>query len=242
MPGRLEDLPIDSLVPNPWNPNEQDPETFDMLVRRMRQIGVIAPVQVVALKDGTYQIIGGEHRWKAAKAIGYATIPAIILTDARFESEDLRKLVTMQLNMIGGKLNPEKFLKMYSDLSKRYDDKSLKDLLGFTKDHQFKLLTKGIADGLPDDMKEEFERRAASAKGDPEALQKILTDLMGKYGDDLRCNFMILSHEGREHVWLKLNGPTHIAVKQVLDLCRTRAIDINTVLEEAFVGVKEKFT
>lgn len=245
MPGRLESLSVDVCRPNAWNPNEQTPKEMDMLTRRIREVGMIAPIQVVPAKDkdGTeyYTIIGGEHRWRATKSLGYKNIPAIILTEERFQSEDLQKFVTMQLNMIGGKLNPEKFVKMYETLTDKYDDESMQDLMGFTQAHAFKMLTKGVADGLPDDMKSEFNKKAAKADR-PEQLTNILNELLGKYGDDLRFNFMIFTHEDKEHIWCRLSDENHKLVGSVLDLCRSRAIDVNVVVEEAFQAALKKFS
>jgi hypothetical protein len=240
LPGELKTLPVDSIVANAWNPNKQETKQFDQLVRRMRDVGMIAPIQVVPTDDGKYVILGGEHRWRAAQAIGWSNIPAIVLTDERFRNEDLQKFVTMQLNMISGKLDPEKFAKLYDDMRGRYDPDAIRDLMGFTDKHKFNMLTKGISEGLPDDMKKEFNKRASNAKN-PNELQGILNDLIGKYGDDLSHNFMIFSHESREHIWVRLNDKNHDLITDAMDICRTRGVDINDLLTDAFSRVLESY-
>lgn len=246
IPGTFEPkLSVDACRPNAWNPNEMDDKQFDMLVRRMKEVGMLAPIQVVPTVDTQtgeefYMILGGEHRWRAAKELGYPTIPAVVLTDERFGAEDLQKFVTMQLNAISGELSSEKFLKLYQDLRKRYADKALKDLMGFTKAGKWKLLTKNVESGLPPEMREEFSRRAASIK-EPGQLKGILNDLMGKYGNDLQYNFMILSHEGFDHIWVRLSERNHERVQALLDYCRARAVDVNLVLEEAFEAALQRF-
>ena len=250
-PGRYEPkMPITSCRPNDWNPNEMNDKQFDMLCRRMRELGMISPIQVAPAADADtgeefFVILGGEHRWRAAQAIGYKTIPALILTDERMEIHDMQQFVTMQLNMISGTLNPNKFLKMYKELIEKYESDALQDLMGFTEKHKFKMLTEGVAKGLPEGVKEEFEKRAGKGGEnikDPKDLQKILGEIMGKYGDDLRYNFMIFTTEGKEHIWCRLTEDNHKLASRVMDLCRTRSIDVDVVLEEAFNAALERFT
>ncbi len=79
---RLEDLPISSIVPNPHQPRVHfDEESLSELVASVLQIGVLQPVLVrPAGEDGTYELIAGERRWRAARRAGLAVIPAIIRT------------------------------------------------------------------------------------------------------------------------------------------------------------------
>jgi hypothetical protein len=153
-----------------------------------------------------------------------------VLTDERFQNTDIQKLVTMQLNMLKGKPDPEKFMKLYLDMEERYEPEALQDLMGFTDKHAFKMLTRGVAEGLPDEMKKEFKDRAKDASS-PDQLSDIVTELMGKYGDDMRFSFMIISHEGHESIWVRVNKENLERWQGVLDHCRTRAVDINDILE-----------
>lgn len=54
-----------------------DKEKMDELTDSIRENGVIQPILVVKDKNG-YTIVAGERRWRAAKAAGLTTIPAII--------------------------------------------------------------------------------------------------------------------------------------------------------------------
>lgn len=79
---RLEDLPISSIVPNPHQPRVHfDEESLSELVASVLQIGILQPVLVrPAGEDGTYELIAGERRWRAARRAGLAVIPAVIRT------------------------------------------------------------------------------------------------------------------------------------------------------------------
>jgi len=90
-PGRIDlrHIPIDLIHPNAWNPQAQDEITFQRLVDEIRDVGFIDPLEVVPMDDGTYRIIGGEHRWQAAKIVGLDELPCAVLSDAKWQDEDL---------------------------------------------------------------------------------------------------------------------------------------------------------
>lgn len=76
---RLEDIPVSAIVPNPLQPRLHfDEEALGELSDSVREIGVLQPVLVRPLGDGSFQLIAGERRWRAATRAGLAVIPAII--------------------------------------------------------------------------------------------------------------------------------------------------------------------
>jgi ParB family chromosome partitioning protein len=78
---RLEDLPVASIVPNPHQPRVHfDEESLLELSASIREIGVLQPVLVRSTGDGTYELIAGERRWRAARRAGLTVIPAIVRT------------------------------------------------------------------------------------------------------------------------------------------------------------------
>lgn len=87
----VRQLPVDQIVPNPYQPRTVfDDEKIEELCQTIRTHGVIQPI-VVREKDGRYELIAGERRWRAVKKLGLATIPAIVrqMTDAQAASAAL---------------------------------------------------------------------------------------------------------------------------------------------------------
>lgn len=79
-PGRVAELDLDWIEPNPLQPRgEMDPEELDALSNSIREHGVIQPV-IVTESDGStpYRLIAGERRWRAARQAGLTVVPAII--------------------------------------------------------------------------------------------------------------------------------------------------------------------
>ncbi len=79
----LRELPVRSITPNPHQPRVHfDEDSLGDLAASVREVGVLQPILVRPLGDGSYQLIAGERRWRAAQRAELPTIPAIVrLTD-----------------------------------------------------------------------------------------------------------------------------------------------------------------
>ena len=79
----MRDIEITAIDPNPHQPRVHfDEDTLSELAASIRAIGLLQPVLVRPAKDGRYELIAGERRWRAATRAGLRSIPAIIrITD-----------------------------------------------------------------------------------------------------------------------------------------------------------------
>jgi ParB family chromosome partitioning protein len=72
-------LPIDRLVPNRLQPRVRfDDEQLAELAESIRAQGIIQPLVVTASVDGTFVIVAGERRWRAARRAGLTEVPVVI--------------------------------------------------------------------------------------------------------------------------------------------------------------------
>ena len=77
----LSEVRMDDIQPNPNQPrSEFDDDSLQELANSIRQIGIIQPITLRDMGDGTYIIIAGERRWRASQRVGLTTIPAYIRT------------------------------------------------------------------------------------------------------------------------------------------------------------------
>ena len=75
----LRDIPVDAIRPNPWQPRAHfDEQELDELAESIRAHGVLQPVLVSQQRDGTFQLITGERRWRAVQLAGMPTVPAMV--------------------------------------------------------------------------------------------------------------------------------------------------------------------
>lgn len=79
----INEVELDSIVPNPNQPRSHfDEESLAELATSIKELGIITPVTLRKNDDGTYMIIAGERRYRAAKSLGLKTIPAYVKTAA----------------------------------------------------------------------------------------------------------------------------------------------------------------
>ena len=70
----------EKVRPNGYNPNAQLPSSTLMLIQSIREFGWTQPIVVrPPNSEGVHVIIDGEHRWRAAEALGAKWIPVSIL-------------------------------------------------------------------------------------------------------------------------------------------------------------------
>jgi ParB family transcriptional regulator, chromosome partitioning protein len=99
----MRDLPIELIRPNPQQPRKRfDDEALNALAASLTECGVVQPVLVRPLAGGTYELVAGERRWRAAQIAGLETIPSIVR-----EHDDAASLeIALIENMAREDLNP----------------------------------------------------------------------------------------------------------------------------------------
>ena len=75
------ELPLDAISVNPYQPRDKfDQAALNVLTESIREVGVLQPVLVRPCPDGTFELIAGERRCRAAKQAGLDRIPAVVRT------------------------------------------------------------------------------------------------------------------------------------------------------------------
>jgi ParB family transcriptional regulator, chromosome partitioning protein len=101
--GELRELPIELIKPNPNQPRTKiDPEALAGLASSIETNGVVQPLLVRPLPDGSYELIAGERRWRASQAAGLEKVPAVVRDQELAE----RLQVALIENMVREDLNP----------------------------------------------------------------------------------------------------------------------------------------
>ncbi len=72
-------LSVDVMQRGKYQPRRaMDPEALEELANSIRAQGVIQPIVVRSIREGRYEIVAGERRWRAAQLAGLKEIPALI--------------------------------------------------------------------------------------------------------------------------------------------------------------------
>src|SRR3954449_2429372 len=99
----LRQLPVELITPNPRQPRRSfDEEALIQLAGSLGDRGVLQPVLVRPSAGGTYELIAGERRWRAAQLAGLPTIPALVRIHDDADSLEL----ALVENMAREDLNP----------------------------------------------------------------------------------------------------------------------------------------
>ena len=154
-------LPVELIVPNPQQPRRTfDEEPLVALAESLRDRGVLQPVLVRPVPGGTYELIAGERRWRAAQLAGLDSVPAMVRPHDDAESLELALIE----NMAREDLNPLEAARAVA---------ALVEDLGLTREEVGRRVGRSrVAVSnllrlleLPDEALELIERRRRCAKG-----------------------------------------------------------------------------
>jgi len=99
----LREIAVELIRPNPRQPRKRfEDEALQGLADSLSERGVLQPVLLRPIAGGTYEVVAGERRWRAARLAGLDTIPAIVRD--RDDAETLE--VALIENVAREDLNP----------------------------------------------------------------------------------------------------------------------------------------
>src|SRR5688572_20565800 len=99
----LREIPLELISPNPRQPRREfDEQALLALADSLKERGVLQPVLLRPVHGGTYELIAGERRWRAAALAGFDAVPALVRPHDDAESLELALIE----NMAREDLNP----------------------------------------------------------------------------------------------------------------------------------------
>lgn len=112
-------LRLSEIEPNKDQPRKHfDKEALQQLADSIGEHGVIQPLIVRSMPDGSYRIVAGERRWRAAKMAGLSEIPVVIRDD--LTDEDAMQIAMIE-NLQRENLNPIEEALGYKELLDKYN-------------------------------------------------------------------------------------------------------------------------
>lgn len=114
----INEVPVFKIKANPNQPRREfSPEALQELAESIRQIGIIQPITLRLMEDGTYQIIAGERRWRASQMAGLTSVPAYVRTA---DDENMMQMALVE-NIQREDLNAIEIALAYQHLIEQYN-------------------------------------------------------------------------------------------------------------------------
>jgi ParB family chromosome partitioning protein len=94
---RIQKISVDAIVPNPHQPRQHfDEEALNQLASSIKQYGIVQPLVVTPHGQGSYALVAGERRWRAAQLAGFEKVPAIVRTTKELEQLEIAIVENVQ--------------------------------------------------------------------------------------------------------------------------------------------------
>lgn len=114
----ISEIAISLIKANPNQPRREfDPEALQELADSIKEIGIIQPITLRKMDDGTYQIIAGERRFRASQLAGLTAVPAYIRTA---DDENVMEMALVE-NIQREDLNAMEIALAYQHLLEEYE-------------------------------------------------------------------------------------------------------------------------
>ena len=115
---QIQDIELDKIVPNRYQPRREfSDDSIKELAETLDKDGLLQPIVVREDGEDHYEIIAGERRYRAAKSLGWETIPAIV---KNMDDDQAASLALIE-NLQREDLNPIDEAKAYTNLMKLND-------------------------------------------------------------------------------------------------------------------------
>ena len=147
-------IKISDLFPNPWNTNVVSPENQSKIEESIKRFGMFKPLVVRTLDDGRLEILGGQHRWEAAKALGIEQVEVVDL--GKIDDKRAKEISLVDNSRYGS----DDGLK-FSELLRELDD--VEDYLPYSEADLNQIFSAAQVDfdaiGLDEESDEELEKK-----------------------------------------------------------------------------------
>lgn len=173
----INEIRIEDIKPNPNQPRRSfDEETLEELAVSIKELGVVQPLSVRDMGDGTYQIIAGERRWRAAGKAGLSSVPAYVRKASDSEVTEMALIENIQredLNAIEVALGFRNLIDTYNLTQERLSERLGKNRATIANHLRLLKLPAEIQLGLRDHKLDMGHARALLSVDDPKQQLRI---------------------------------------------------------------------
>ena len=173
-------LPVAYLTPNPYQPRQRfDEEALAELTASIREKGLLQPILVRPVGDtGSYEIVAGERRWRAAQTAGLHEVPVVIRDLSDGQALELAIVENVQRRDLSPVEEARGYRRLMDEFS--HTQEAVAEMVGKSRSHIANLLR---LLGLPQPVLELIDggglsmghARALIGADDPAGLARLVT-------------------------------------------------------------------
>jgi len=111
----IVNIDVGKVIPNPRQPRtEFESKSIEELAESIKAQGIAQPV-LARMRNGRYELIAGERRWRAAKKAGLSVIPAIVKDFTDEESLEIALIENLQREDLNPMDEAEAYVRLSSE-------------------------------------------------------------------------------------------------------------------------------
>jgi ParB family chromosome partitioning protein len=199
---RIQKLLISEVHPNPDQPRRHfDDEALRELGESLKQFGILQPLIVSPNSDGTYRLVAGERRWRAAQLAGLTQVPVIVRERKELEELEIALIENVQrvdLSALEQAISIERLHQQFNMSYKQIAQRLSKAETTVSNIVRLLQLPESAREALQKSKISEGHARAILALKLTPEKQDILLDQIQKHGWSVRQaeQFVISQREG----------------------------------------------
>lgn len=203
---RIQKLSVSKVVPNPDQPRRHfDEQAITELAASVKHYGVLQPLIVSPQANGTYRIVAGERRWRAAIAAGFKEVPAIVRERQEIEELEIALIENVQrvdLSPLEQAISIERLHQQFNMSYRQIAIKLAKAETTISNIVRLLQLPEAARNALSQHKISEGHARAILAlKASPENQQQLLEQILAHGWSVRQAEQFVVSHrEGAETV------------------------------------------
>ena len=220
----------DQLVSKRGNTNKQNRHTFAQLRENIREHGFDETLIVRTMDDGSFEVVSGNHRFKAGALEGIDEFPCVVRDDW---DEATMELQSVRRNYSRGKLDKEAFTEQVNMLQEKHalEKDAIFEGMGFEDEDMFAEYYKEDEDTVAV-QKATNNMSAVSAPKVKmiDDLGLVLSSIFEQYGDTVPQSFIVFPAGGKHHMYVSATPALKRILEQVAEKCLADDLDINLAI------------
>lgn len=213
----LQLVDTNSLVPNAYNPNQMDDQTFNNLSSDVTAEGMDQPIVVRMNSEGKMEIVDGEHRWRAVRASG---APKVWVSLKEMD-ENEAKIATVRRNALRGTLDRLKFTNLVHSMST--DKTSVKEI-----QQRMGIADREFARSFLGQTEQKASASATLSLAEKNVavstlianLSQMIRDIVMNNGDTIGQGFIGFGYKGYQHLLISMDAPLQKAAQEFISTCK----------------------